>query len=349
MKNIFFATLLLALIFIGCDETIVDPPIDNGVTTLYIMNGSAETLSKINMEDTTIVKDIITIGSTPSKLRIFEDKIYLVSSGDDNIKVVDPKDDTKILQTIGLDAGDNPWDIAFASKTKAYVSNFKTKSVSVIDLTSGTVIKKIDVGQSPEGIIYKDGKIYVANTGYVAFGQPYAQSSVSVINTTTDKVISTISTFINSQDLTFAPDGKLHVISTGDYATKFGKVAIVDVNSAALVDSVILGGSPGDIEITKDGIAYCSAWGDATNGFLYSYNTANKTVTNNSDNPIKVGPNLSGLTYDANENVLWIPYMKEWAGDGFVQKFDVKTNSVTWTSDVVGNGTSAIAVYEYEK
>ncbi|MEE9431262.1 MAG: hypothetical protein V3V16_09490 [Melioribacteraceae bacterium] len=349
MKHFFITALLLTFTFIACDDTIVDPPEENGQLTLYVINESAETLSKINMEDTTIVKDIVTTGKASNSIRIYENKIYVVNSLEDNIKVIDPKDDTKVLQTIGLDVGDNPWDIAFASKTKAYVSNLKTKSVSVIDLTTGTVTKKINVGQNPEGILFKDGKVYVANTGYVDWNVPYEQSSVSVINTTTDKVVSTINTFINSQDLTFAPDGKLHVISTGDYATKFGKVAIVDVSSETLVDSVIIGGSPGDIEITKDGIAYCSAWGDATNGFLYSYNTSSKTVTNNNDNPIKVGPNLSGLTYDENENVLWIPYMKEWAGDGFVQRFDVTTNTITWTSDVVGNGTSAIAVYEYEK
>ena len=343
------AVFLLIFIFIGCDESTVNPPVENGVTTLYVMNGSAETLSKVNMDDTTIVKNIVTTGKIPNRIRIYDDRIYIVSSGDDNIKVVDPKADNEILQIIALNAGDNPWDISFASKTKAYVSNLKTNTVAVIDLSAGTVSKRIDVGQSPEGMVYKSGKLYVANTGYAGWGIPYLQSSVSVINTTNDVVVNTIPTFKNSQDLTFAPDGKLHVVSTGDYATNFGKIAIVDITSATVVDSVVLGGSPGDIEITKDGIGYCSAWGDGTNGFLYSYNASSKAVINGGDNPIKVGANLSGMTYDKKKNVLWLPYMTVWAGDGFVQKFDVKTNTVAWVSDVVGNGTSAIAVYEYIK
>ncbi len=350
MKRILSIIIVLLTIFIlGCKDTVVDPPAVNTARTLYIMNGSAETLSKINFEDSTIVKDIVETGTIPNRIKIYNDKLYIVSSGDDNIKVVDPKNDTKILQTIGLDAGDNPWDIVFASNTKAYVSNLKSNTVSVIDLSTGKVTKKITVGQSPEGLVYKDGKVYVANTGYNGWGKPYLQSSVSVISTSNDKVIATINTFINSQDLAFAPNGKLHVISTGDYATAFGKIAIVDISSASLVDSVVLGGSPGNIVITKDGVAYCSAWGDGTNGFIYSYKTSDKTVLNDSNNPIKVGPNLSGLTYDEKENILWIPYMKEWAGDGFVQKFDVSKNKITWVSGVVGNGTSAIAVYEYEK
>jgi len=343
------AIIILAIVFIGCEDTTIDPPVDNGMKTLYVMNGSAKTLSKINMDDTTIVKDIVLTGEVPNRVRVYDDRVYIVSSGDDNIKVVDPKKDNEILQTIALSAGDNPWDITFVSKTKAYVSNLKTNTVAVIDLSAGTVTKRIDVGQSPEGMVYKSGKLYVANTGYAGWGQPYAESSVSIINTTTNAVIKTIPTFINSQDLVFAPNGKLHVVSTGDYATNFGKIAIVDISSETVIDSVILGGSPGDIEITKDGIAYCSAWGDGTNGFLYSYNASSKTVINGGSNPITVGANLSGLTYDKNENVLWIPYMTVWAGDGFVQKFDVKTNTVIWVSDVVGNGTSAIAVYNYTK
>ncbi len=343
------AVILLAIAFIGCEDSTVAPPVDNGMKTLYVMNGSAKTLSKINMDDTTIVKDIVLTGEVPNRVRVYDDRVYIVSSGDDNIKVIDPKKDNEILQTIALSAGDNPWDISFASKTKAYVSNLKTNTIAVIDLSAGAVTKRIDVGQSPEGMVYKSGKLYVANTGYAGWGQPYVESSVSIINTTTDAVEKTIPTFINSQDLAFAPNGKLHVVSTGNYATNFGKIAIVDISSATVVDSVILGGSPGDIEITKDGKAYCSAWGDGTNGFLYSYNSSTKAIINNADNPIKVGANLSGLTYDKDENVLWIPYMTVWAGDGFVQKFDVKTNSVTWVSDVVGNGTSAIAVYNYKK
>lgn len=339
-------TLLIAIILIGCEKSTTEPQVENSSKTIYTLNGSAETLSKINMEDSTITLDIITTGAIPNKIKIYDGKIYVVTSGEDNIKIIDPNDDTHVSEIIGLDAGSNPWDITFASNSKAYVSNWLTNTVSVIDLVSATVIKNISVGQNPEGLIYKDGKVYVTNTGFVSWGI-YSNPSVSVIDVTTDEVISTISTPLNPQDLAFAPDGKLHVICTGDYATSFGKVAIIDVNSLTMVDSVVLGDSPGDIEITDDGIGYCTAWGDGTNGFLYSYNCETKTVINSSDNPIKIGPNLSGLVYDSNENVLWIPYMSEWAGDAFVQKFDVTTNSVTWVSDVVGNGTSDVAIYEY--
>lgn len=346
MKHPFMVTIfILTLFLIGCEQNTVTPTVDNSSKTLYVLNGSAETVSKVNMEDLSIAQDITITGTIPNRIRVYDDRVYVVSSGDDNIKIIDPKDDTKILSTIGLDAGSNPWDILFVNNSKAYVTNYNTNSVSILDLSSNSVVGSIMVGLAPEGMAYKDGLLYVANTGYSGWGQPFINSSISIIDISTDKVIETISTPINPQDLSFAPDGTLHVICSGDYGAAVGKVAIIDVNQNAVVDSVIIGGSPGDIEITKDGIGYCIAWGDGTNGFLYAYNAIDKTIINNSDDPIRVGPNTSQLTYDFDENVLWIPYMAEWAGDGFIQKFDVTTNSVVWTSAVVGNGSSAVAVY----
>ncbi len=148
---------------------------------------------------------------------------------------------------------------------------------------------------------------------------PYTNSSISIIDVTTDKVVANISTPVNPQDLSFAPDGKLHVVCTGDYATEFGKIAIIDITSKTVIDTVVLGGTPGDIEITNSGIGYCCAWGDGVNGFLYSYDTQSKSVLASDDDPVRVGPNLSQIKYDSDENVLWIPYMAEWAGDGFIQ------------------------------
>lgn len=347
MKHFSHLTILFLLsIFFGCTDNTVNPPVENSTKTIYAINGSAETLSKINMETLEITKDIITTGTIPNRIRVFENRIYVISSGDDNVKVVDPKNDTEILMTIGLDAGSNPWDITFANSDKAYVTNYNTNNVSVINLSSGTIIGNIEVGIAPEGIVYKDGFVYVANTGYSGWGMPFSQSSVSIIDATADTVVANISTPINPQDLAFAPDGKLHVVCTGNYSTDFGKVAVVDVSTKSVVDTVLIGGSPGDIEITDAGVGYCCAWGDGTNGFIYSYDTESKVVYANADDPVRVGPNLSQIQYDSIENVLWIPFMAEWAGDGFIQKFDVTSNKIVWTSDVVGNGTSALAIYE---
>jgi YVTN family beta-propeller protein len=342
-QKIFFLTLIVLIA--AFSVTLYAGDISR---TLYVINGPAETLSKMNMESGAIVSNIINTGQIPNRILTHNDLIYVVNSGTDNIMVIDPQNDGAVLKTIALEAGNNPWQMAFVDSNRAYVTNLKDNSVSVINVETGAVLKNIAVGTGPEGILIVGNRAYIANTGYAGWGEPWGQAGISVIDIIADSVIHTLDVPVNAQDLALAPDGKLHVVCTGNYTDAFGKIAIIDISAVTPVvtDTIDIGSSPGDIEITSSGIGYCVAWGDGTNGFLYSYNALADTVIHGNDDPILVGPNVSQLLYDGKENVLWIPYMTEWAGDGFVQKFDVETDSVTWTSGVLGNGTNALAILE---
>ena len=316
--------------------------------TLYALNGSAQTISKLNLETKEITQNILTVGEIPNRIITNNNMIYVVNSKPDNIMIINPADDTNIKSVISLTEGSNPWAMAFINDTKAYVTNFNTDSISIVDLQNEKVIKSVYVGKAPEGIIVIGTKAYIANTGYAGWGNPYKQATVAIVDTDADTVITSVNVPTNAQDFALAPNGKLHVICTGDYSNEFGKVAVIDIEAEtpAVVDTIVLGGSPGDIEISTNGIGFCSAWGDGTNGFIYKYDAEADTVINNSDNPILVGPNVSGLFYDKNENSLWIPYMTAWGGDGFAQQFSVNADSIIWTSDVLGNGTSAFTIVE---
>ncbi len=316
--------------------------------TLYAINGSAQTISKMNLETKEITQNILTVGEIPNRIYTNNNLLYIVNSKPDNIMIVDPADDTNIKSTITLTEGSNPWAMGFINETKAYITNFKSDSINVLDLQNGTVVKSIYSGKAPEGIIIVDGKAYVANTGYAGWGNPYEQATVTVIDTEIDSVIATVNVPTNAQDFALAPNGKLHVICTGDYANEFGKVAVIDIESETpvVIDTIDIGGTPGDIEISSGGSGYCSSWGDGTNGFIYKFDAEADTVINNSDNPILVGPNISGLFLDNSQNTLWIPYMTAWGGDGFAQQFSIDADSVVWTSEVLGNGTSAFTIVE---
>ncbi len=319
--------------------------------TLYVMNGSAETLSKMNMEDKSITRNMVKTGQVPNQIRVHNQKLYLVNSGTDDIMVIDPHTD-QVEKIIALAPGSNPWFIAFAGSKKAYVTNFLRNSVSVIDLEFATVAGEIPVGVAPEGIIISGNKAFVANTGFAGPGMPYEQATVSIIDILADTVTHNIAVPTNAQDLAIDPMGRVHVMCTGNYVDKFGTVAVIDLytgptfNIPAVVDTIQIGGTPGDIEITAAGKGYCVAWGDGKNGFLYSYDATADTVIHGADGPIPVGPNVTRIFYDNRENALWVPFTKEFAGDGFVQKIDVATDSILWTSGIVGNGTQDVAILE---
>jgi hypothetical protein len=218
-----------------------------------------------------------------------------------------------------------------------------------VDVANKTVVKDINVGVGPQGILLSGNNVFVANTGFRA---SYGQATVSIIDISTDSVTHTIDVPTNAQDLARSSDGKIHILCTGDYATEFGKIVVLDMytgpfwNTPALVDTIELGGSPGDIAISTTGKGYCTAWGDGTNGYLMEYDALADTVVRDASNPRLTGPNVSGLLYDDKDNVLWIPTMTVWGGDGFAQKYDVEQDSLIQTSAVLGNGVQAFAVLE---
>ncbi|MBN1561860.1 T9SS type A sorting domain-containing protein [candidate division KSB1 bacterium] len=319
--------------------------------TIFAINGSAETISKMTLDNNRITQNIARTGQVPNHIIAYNDMLYIVESGTSDIKILDPKTD-RIVRTIALMPGANPWDIEFVGHERAFVSNYVMNTVAVVDLTEGKVSQEIPVGRGPEDIFIVDNLAFVTNTGYAGWGLPYEGGTVNIIDILTDAVIDTIAVPTNPQKAALAPDGRVHVLCTGDYAEEVGCVVVIDLytgpawNEPAVVDTIELGGAPGDLAITANGQAYAIAWGDDMNGFLYSYDALNGTVSHAADNPILVGPNVGQVLYDGREECLWIPTMKIWGGDGYVQKFDVATDSVVWTSDVFGNGTQKVALLE---
>ncbi|MCP5060994.1 MAG: T9SS type A sorting domain-containing protein [Ignavibacteriae bacterium] len=339
-KNLFLIITILFLVSVTLWSQTIP-------RTLYSINGSAQTISKMNLETKEITQNILTTGEIPNGIISHNNMIYLVNSKPDNIMVIDPADDS-VVKTIALTEGSNPWAMAFVNDTKAYVTNWLTDSVTIINVEEGTVVKSIAVGKAPEGIVVVGSKAYVVNTGYASWGNPYEQSTVTIIDTDADTILASVNIPTNGQDLALAPNGELHVVCSGDYSTEFGKIAVINIEAEIpiVTDTIDIGGTPGDIEISSDGTGFCSAWGDGINGHIYQYNANTNTVIRNSDDPILVGPNLSGLFWDEVANSLWIPYMTEWGGDGFAQQFSVNADSVVWTSSILGNGTSAFAIVE---
>jgi len=320
--------------------------------TLYVMNGSAETLSKLTLHNDAIIQNIVGTGQIPNQIVAHNQKLYVLNSGTDDIMVIEPQNDQQIARTIALEVGNNPWAMAFTGAHMAYVSNLLDNSVSVVDVASGNVLKDIAVGAGPEGILIHGNKAFIASTGFTGGGQPYGQATVSIIDILTDSVTHTLNVPENAQDLAVDPIGRIHVVCTGNYMDKPGRIAVIDLytgpywDTPAVVDTIEIGGSPGDIVITPGGKGYCTAWGNGVNGFLYSYDAVADTILHGSGDPILVRPNTSRIYYDGVEDVLWIPYMAQWGGDGFIQKFDTALDSVIWTSGVLGNGTQDMAILE---
>src|ERR1035437_1245398 len=94
-----------------------------------------------------------------------------------------------------------------ANAQTAYIVNYGSNNVSVINLTTNTVTGTIPVGANPDAIaISPDGsKAYVANYD--------VNGTVSVINTATNTVIATITVGTDPYAVAVSPDGSQVYVS----------------------------------------------------------------------------------------------------------------------------------------
>ncbi|WP_409018940.1 beta-propeller fold lactonase family protein [Brevundimonas vesicularis] len=137
----------------------------------------------------------------------------------------------------------------------AYITNFGSNTVSVIDLASDTVIETIAVGRGPYGVATsRDGhRVYITNfenstvsvidtaslsvVGTILVGhQPSGlaltpddsrlyvtnrlSGTVSVVNTLNNQVIQTITDLDGANGITISPDGSKFYVSSQDFGTK---------------------------------------------------------------------------------------------------------------------------------
>ncbi len=130
----------------------------------------------------------------------------------------------------------------------AYVSHSGGDTVGAVNLTSGEV-KLIRTGARPEGsVLSKDGReLYVCNRD---------ANTISVIDTTAQQVIATISTGKGPVRIALTPDGGTLV-----YALMYEKkVAFANPKTRRQTDYALLTADPVSLTLSRDGqIAFASA------------------------------------------------------------------------------------------
>jgi YVTN family beta-propeller protein len=129
-----------------------------------------------------------------------------------------------------LDVGTGPLNIAITPDgTKAYVANFSSDTVSVIDVSTNSVLPTvIDVGPGPSFIaITPDGtKAFVTNVG----NDDLTGSTVSVIDTSTDTVIATVNVELRPVGIAITQDSSKVLVSNFLSNT----VSVIDVEKSVM-------------------------------------------------------------------------------------------------------------------
>ncbi len=267
----------------------------------YVLNTNGETLSKINLTTGVVNNNILTIGSDvgsyPNQIVVRDTLMYATVSGTDEIQVINLKSE-KTAYYINTGAYTNPYWIDFAAEPYLYVTLLMTGSLAKINYLTGAIITQVPVGKSPEGIKIVGNKAYIACTGFDWGTYQYDPGQVAVYDLSGDSAMQYINVGLNPQYMVLDKSGRIHVVCTGNYVTTWGWVYIIDTEFDSVVDSIYLGGTPGQISLSPDNIAYIASAGWSESGYVFSYNTITGEVYHDNSNPIMVDLNcLTAVAY----------------------------------------------------
>jgi YVTN family beta-propeller protein len=249
---------------------------------------------------------------------------FVANAGSDRVVTIDTTIDETVGAPIGV--GSNPGGIAITPDgERAYVANFESESVSVIDTVSGAVVTTITVGLHPRGVaITPDGtRAYVANEG---------SNSVSVIDTASNETVGLpITVGVEPLGVAITPDG------TRAYVANWspGSVSVIDTASNETVGlPIAVGSNPVAVAITPDGKrVYVANRGSDSVSAIDTASGAVATPITVGDAPMGVAVTPDGSrAYVANEN------------SDSVSVIDTESNDVVGGPIAVGEWPRGIAI-----
>ena len=141
-------------------------------------------ISVVDLEQKRVIKEIDS-GSMPHRLSFTNQGsiLFVANTGSDTLSAIDSRKH-EIVKSIAV--GDSPEYVSLnPDQTLAYVSNMDSNTVSIVD--ADKVIDEISVGSGPYGIAFS------ADGGDLAYVSNTRGNDISVINTTSSSVTSTIS------------------------------------------------------------------------------------------------------------------------------------------------------------
>lgn len=304
---------------------------------MWVANGLAETASRIVLDSTAISNHLLTLGIVPNQIVVAGSFLLAVNSGSSNIQVFD-RATLAELGTVELGPNRNPWNLVMADSAVGFAANYATNTVSKFNLISRTVLGEFPVGQSPEGVAFARGKLWVCITGFDPNSFSYGQGQVAAVDPVSDSVIVRLNVGTNPQAIKNTPDGKLLVICTGDFGSIGGSLYLIDPAGQTVTDSILTGGQPATAAVTFGNRAYLPAGGYTGNGQVFKVNLSTKTVERGPANPILVGTGASDAVYDIDSNYVYVACFS----DGTVRKIN-SSDSVTATYQV-GDGPVSLDV-----
>lgn len=267
----------------GLTGTTVDvSAIPAGISKVFTLNEGSlgsnnSTLDLLRMDDASYITGAFRkmnptigagLGDVGNDIAVIGDEAWIVVNNSGIVEVVSASDETEIAaikvptpRNIAFDgtyAYVTSWAGAYANYGADYsITDFKNVKGQVyrINLKTKKTEGSVEVGYQPEGIACHGGKLYVANSGGIASQLPPDYSydnTVSVIDTKSFKVSSTIDVQVNLKGAFSDGKGNIYVTTLGNYWDVPSGVYMIDASGSARHISDYV-----SVAAMHDGTLYC--------------------------------------------------------------------------------------------
>ena len=193
------------------------------------------------------------LGDVVQSMSIINDHAYILVNNSSSIEVASVD---SMISVAKINVS-QPRYMAKVNDNKAYVTDWGINGVQVIDLLTNTISSTIACGTGPEGITVANGFAYVCNVG--GFG---LDNTVSVINTNTDAVETTLTVGDKPNSVVVDANGAVWVLTGGftEYDADWNVVSETAGNLVKIVGNTIeetyafaVGNHPQDLVIGAAG------------------------------------------------------------------------------------------------
>lgn len=153
------------------------------------------------------------LGDVPQSLTIVDSLGFVVVNNSGKIEVININNAASLASIENLSS---PRFLLPVTNQKAYVSDFSTRQIRIVDLESYTVTGSVDIGRTSERMVGVGDKVFVGN--WSAYHQPGVNNNqLVVINATMDTVVDSIRVVKEPNSMVVDRNEKLWVLCSGGF------------------------------------------------------------------------------------------------------------------------------------
>lgn len=258
----------------------------------------------------------IALGDVVQSMTLIDGKYYIAVNNSNKIEVVNQADFKSVTSIATISPR---YVLPTSYYNKAYVSNFYSNSVKVLDLNTKTITKSIEIFHNSDQMALMNKKVYITTF----------DNKLMVLNSVNDSLVDSIPTASGLSKIVNIGASKLAVLCTG----------VVDWNNGTVIEN-------GKIQIINLGNIVESSFNLSSGsygGSMVYANSLNALLFSLGDNKIikmafdgtmtdwlvlPTGQSVYGLNWDAQNAQLYISDAGDFNANGKVYVYDAMANKV---------------------